>query len=55
MSGLLSFKEYIFQGIASSGCLKILHMQCGIGGNMNYVQYLNIVPMEKTWFMATVE
>ena len=46
VSGFSSFKEYVFQGTP---------FKKTILGKLNYVQCLNIFPIEKAWFMAPME
>ena len=46
VSGFSSFKEYVFQGTP---------FKKTIISKLNYVQWLNIFPIEKAWFMAPME
>ena len=57
VSGSPSFKNHIFQETPFSGCFHIFAYAIWktIPRNLNYVQCLNITPMEKVWFMVPKE
>ena len=50
VSGLLSFKERIFQDTFFSGYFQIQHICNAENNSLNYVQCLSIASMGKVWF-----